>query len=114
MIEFQCSSVSVLGLAADADAGVVEHQVQPAVLRGHQTSTSDATSDAEVTSSTTARAVPGPDTEATVFSAESPSRSAQTTCAPAATSARDNAAPIPEPAPVTIAVRPAKRSAQVY
>ena len=46
-------------------------------------------------------------TLAAVRRAAAPSTSVHSTCAPAATSARHRAAPIPEPAPVTIACFPA-------
>ncbi len=51
---------------------------------------------------------PGPCRLSAVRAAAAPSTSVQTTSAPAATSARHSAAPMPEPAPVTMACLPVK------
>jgi hypothetical protein len=71
-------------------------------------STAAATAVASVTSRVADVAVPGPSRLSAVRAAAVPSTSVQTTSAPAATRARHNAAPMPEPAPVTIACLPLK------
>ena len=101
----------LLGLAADADAGVVEQQVERRRARRPPTSTSAATPGAEVTSSAHG---PGacPAGARTRPSSRPPRGRGRRRRRgrPAETSARESAAPMPEPAPVTIAERPANRS----
>src|SRR6185312_11201190 len=105
MMAFHWSSVS---------SSVSPPHTMPALLnirsslpvRATTSSTAACTAAASVTSRRAARAR-SPSDDA-VRSAASLSMSVHTTCAPAATSAWHNAAPIPEPAPVTTACLPVK------
>ncbi len=109
MTRRQWAVAQVPHLAADADAGVVEQEVDAPVLARRSGSTTPATASASVTSRTAgehrsrdrgAAGPPGLDGPGHRHHAR-PSMSATTTVAPRSTSSVARAFPIPEAAPVT-------------
>lgn len=100
--------IAVPGLAADADAGVVEEAVEAARRLGHLVHQgAEARGVAHVELARVRRAAFGPDPRGRLLG---PGRvaSASVTAAPRRASSPASARPIPDPAPVTIALRPAK------